>query len=126
MKNKIPYNCVKDHKGYIIPKSVSIKNSPEIIEWLSTFDGVRFMFNDVPNTLNLDSELLTIGIGHSNAGHIYCYVSPTSKEWAEQYEFDNPNMKIFNDDYESFKKYLTWVGKLGPWFTKQLFKKNNE
>lgn len=42
----IPYNCIKDNKGYIVPKSTAIKNCIEIVEWLNTFNGVRFMFND--------------------------------------------------------------------------------
>jgi len=56
-KNKrFPYNCYKDCKGYVIPKSPVIKATPDIIEWLSTDDAVRFLFNDKPNTKILDKE----------------------------------------------------------------------
>lgn len=121
MRN-IPYNCIKDNKGYIIPKSAAIKNCPEIVEWLSTFNGVRFMFNDRPNTLKSEGEWLVIGIGHSHVGNIYCNASTNSTEFFENYYANNSSVKNFNEDYEAFRKYMTWVGKLGPWFTKQNFK----
>ena len=125
-KTKTPYNCYVDRKGYVMPKSPAVKNSPEIIEWLSTFDGVRFMFTDKPNTKEHKSEWLVIGISHSYIGNIYCFSTDSTQEWFEKYEENNPYVKIFDEDFESFKKYMTWVGKLGPWFTKQNINKTNK
>ena len=119
------YNCYKDRKGYIVPKSPVIKNSPDIIEWLSTNDQVRFLFTDKPNTKTLDKEWLEIGISHSYAGVIYASVWSWSNEDFNKYSFDkNPYMKIFDEDYEGLIKYMKWIAKLGPKFTKQLINKN--
>ena len=63
--NKLPFNCYIDRKGYVLPKSVVIKATPDIIEWLSSDNAVRFLFNDKPSSLNLDKEWIMIGIGHS-------------------------------------------------------------
>ena len=115
------YNCFKDSKGYLMPKSVVIKNNPEIIEWLSS-DKIKNLFNDKPNTLNLDKEYLCIGISHSWAGYIYTHASTISQEFIDQYLIDNLYIKNFSDDYDGFKKYMTWVSTLGPWFIKKLFK----
>jgi len=120
--SKIPYNCYVDNKGYVMPKSAAVKNCKEIIDWLSTNDEVRFMFNDKPNTINLDGEWLTIGISHSLIGNIYCHAYTSKNDWFETYEANNPYIKLFDEDYEAFKKYLTWVSKLGPRFTKKNFK----
>ena len=79
------YNCYKDRKGYIVPKSPVIKNSPDIIEWLSTNDQVRFLFTDKPNTKTLDKEWLEIGISHSYAGVIYASVWSWSNEDFNKY-----------------------------------------
>lgn len=122
--NKLPYNCYIDRKGYVIPKSPIVKTTHDIIEWLSNNDNVRFLFNDKPNSLNIDKEWLIIGIGHSYVGHIYAHASGDTKEDFDKYYIDNPYVKIFDEDYESFMKYMKWVAKLGPWFTKQKFKKN--
>jgi hypothetical protein len=116
------YNCFKDNKGYLIPKSVVIKNNPEIIKWLSTEFKVSLLFNDKPDSLNLDKEWLYIGIGHSWKGYIYMHVSSSTNEYVDKYLIDNPYMKIFDEDYEAFMKYMNWVAKLVPWFTKQRFK----
>ncbi len=115
------YNCFKDSKGYLVPKSAVIRNNHEIIEWLSS-NKIQYFFNDKPNTLNLDKEYLCIGISHSYSGYIYTHASTISQEYIDQYLIDNPYIKLFGDDYEGFKKYMTWVSTLGPWFTKQLFK----
>ena len=125
MKEKIPYNCYIDRKGYILPKSPVIKATPDIIEWLSTDNAVRFLFNDKPNSLKLNKEWLTIGISHSWAGHVYAYASEDTQEDINKYYIDNPYVKIFDEDYEAFMKYMKWVAKLGPWFTKQRFKKED-
>jgi len=125
MKEKIPYNCYINKKGYILPKSPVIKATPDIIEWLSTDDAVRFLFNDKPNSKVMDKEWLTIGISHSWVGNIYAYVSGDTQEDVNKYYIDNPYVKIFDEDYEAFMKYMKWVAKLGPWFTKQRFKKED-
>jgi len=125
MKEKIPYNCYIDRKGYIMPKSPVIKATPDIIEWLSTDNGVRFLFNDKPNSKVMDKEWLTIGISHSWVGNIYAYASGDTQEDVNKYYIDNPYVKIFDEDYEAFMKYMKWVAKLGPWFTKQRFKKED-
>lgn len=123
---KFPYNCFKDRKGYILPKSPIIKATPEIIEWLSTDDQVRFMFHDAPNTKTLDKKWLEIGISHSYVGHVYASAWTWSDEDFNKYNFENnPYMKIFDEDYEGLMKYMRWVAKLGPRFTKQLFNKEN-
>ena len=54
--SKLPYNCYVDRKGYIMPKSAIIKTNPDIIEWLSSDDSVRFMFKDKPSSLKLNKE----------------------------------------------------------------------
>jgi hypothetical protein len=122
MKEKIPYNCYIDKKGYILPKSPVIKCTPDIIEWLSTDDAVRFLFNDKPNSKVMDKEWISIGIGHSLVGNVYASAWPESQEDVDKYFINNPYMKIFDEDYEAFMKYMKWVAKLGPWFTKQRFK----
>ena len=120
------YNCFKDNKGYLIPKSAVIKNNPEIIKWLSIEPKVSLLFNDKPDSLNLDKEWLCIGIGHSYLGHIYAHASSSTNEYVDKYLVDNPYMKIFDEDYEKFKKYMLWISTLGPWFTKQLFNKSEQ
>lgn len=116
------YNCFKDSKGYLIPKSAVIRNTSEIIKWLSTEYKVSILFNDKPDLLNLDKEWLCIGIGHSYKGYIYAHVSSCTNEYVDKYLVDNQHIKIFDEDYEKFKNYMLWISTLGPWFTKQLFK----
>ena len=126
MKEKIPYNCYIDKKGYILPKSPVIKATSDIIECLSTDEAVRFLFNDKPNTKTFNNEpWIEIGIGHSFVGNIYASTWFASKEEFNKYLIDNPYMKIFDEDEEAFMKYMRWVAKLGPWFTKQRFKKKD-
>ena len=125
MKEKIPYNCYIDRKGYVMPKSAVIKFTPDIIEWLSSDDSVCFLFTDKPNSLKLNKEWLTIGISHSWVGNVYAYASGDTQEDVNKYYIDNPYVKIFDEDYDAFMKYIKWVAKLGPWFTKQRFKKEN-
>lgn len=116
-KNKrLPYNCYKDRKGYVIPMSPVIKATPDIIEWLSTDDAVRFLFNDKPNTKILGKEWLSIRIGHSYAGNIYASVCLESQEDVDKYYVNNPYMKIFGEDYDGFMRYMRWIAKLGPRF----------
>ena len=122
--NKLPYNCYIDRKGYVMPKSAVIKLTPDLIEWLSTDDAVRFLFTDKPNSLGLNKEWLTVGISHSWVGNIYAYAADESKEVIDKYFIDNPYVKIFDENDEAFMKYMKWVAKLGPWFTKQNFNKN--
>lgn len=124
-KNKrLPYNCYKDRKGYVIPMSPVIKATPDIIEWLSTDDAVRFLFNDKPNTKILGKEWLSIRIGHSYAGNVYASVCLESQEDVDKYYVNNPYMKIFGEDYDGFMRYMRWIAKLGPRFTKQQLKRN--
>lgn len=123
--SKLPYNCYIDRKGYVIPKSPVIKCTPEIVEWLSNDNAVRFLFNDKPNSKVMDKEWISICIGHSYVGNIYASAWPESQEEVNKYFVDNPYMKIFDEDYEAFMKYMKWVAKLGPWFTKQRFKKED-
>lgn len=118
------YNCYKSKKGYIVPKSPIIKNSPDIIEWLSTDDMVHFLFNDKPNTQNIDTEWISIGIGHSYVGNVYAYAQPETQDSIDKYFINSPYVKFFDEDYEAFMKYMRWVAKLGPKFTKQLINKN--
>lgn len=116
-KNKrLPYNCYKDRKGYVIPMSPVIKATPDIIEWLSTDDAVRFLFNDKPNTKILGKEWLSIRIGHSYAGNVYASVCLESQEDVDNYYVNNPYMKIFGEDYDGFMRYMRWIAKLGPRF----------
>jgi hypothetical protein len=122
--NKLPYNCFIDRKGYVMPKSAVIKLTPDLIEWLSTDNAVRFLFMDKPNTKILDKEWLEIGISHSYVGNIYCSVWSWDMKEFNEYFVDNPYVKIFDEDDEAFMKYMKWVAKLGPWFTKQRFKKD--
>ncbi len=122
--SKVPYNCYIDHKGYVIPKSPVIKATPDIIEWLSTDDQVRFLFNDKPNTKNIDTEWMSIGIGHSYAGNVYASAWSETQDSIDKYLVNNSYMKFFDEDYEAFMKYMKWVAKLGPWFTKQRFNKD--
>ena len=122
--SKLPYNCYVDRKGYIMPKSAIIKTNPDIIEWLSSDDSVRFMFKDKPSSLKLNKEWITIGISHSYIGNVYAYASGDTQEDIDKYYIDNPYVKIFDEDYEAFMKYMKWIAKLGPWFTKQRFKKD--
>lgn len=124
--NKLPFNCYIDRKGYVLPKSVVIKATPDIIEWLSSDNAVRFLFNDKPSSLNLDKEWIMIGIGHSWSGNIYAYASRDTQEDVNRYCIGNPYIKIFDENYEAFMKYMRWVAKLGPWFTKQRFKNNED
>ena len=121
--NKLPYNCYIDRKGYVMPKSAVIKLTPDLIEWLSTDDAVRFLFTDKPNTKNIDTEWISIGIGHSYAGNVYASAWSETQESIDKYLVDNPYMKFFDEDYEAFMKYMKWVAKLGPKFTKQLINK---
>ena len=121
--NKLPYNCYIDRKGYVMPKSAVIKLTPDLIEWLSTDDAVRFLFTDKPNTKVLDKEWLEIGISHSWVGNIYGSAWSWDAEEFNKYYVDNPYVKIFDEDDEAFMKYMKWVAKLGPRFTKQRFKK---
>ena len=124
-KNKrLPYNCYKDRKGYVIPMSPVIKATPDIIEWLSTDDAVRFLFNDKPNTKILGKEWLSIRIGHSYAGNVYASVCLESQEDVDNYYVNNPYMKIFGEDYDGFMRYIRWIAKLGPRFMKQQLKRN--
>jgi len=123
--NKLPYNCYIDRKGYVMPKSAVIKLTTDLIEWLSSDDDVRFLFTDKPNSLKLNKEWLTIGISHSWVGNVYAYASGDTQEDVNKYYIDNPYVKIFDEDYDAFMKYIKWVAKLGPWFTKQRFKKED-
>lgn len=123
--NKLPYNCYIDRKGYVMPKSAVIKLTTDLIEWLSNDDAVRFLFTDKPNSLKLNKEWLTIGISHSWVGNVYAYASGDTQEDVNKYYIDNPYVKIFDEDYDAFMKYIKWVAKLGPWFTKQRFKKED-
>lgn len=126
MKNKLPFNCYIDRKGYVIPKSPVIKVTPDIIEWLSTDDQVRFLFNDKPNTKNIDTEWMSISIGHSYVGNVYACAWSETQDSIDKYLVNNPYMKFFDEDYEAFMKYMRWIAKLGPWFTKQRFKNNED
>lgn len=117
------YNCYKSKKGYIIPKSPVIKATPDIIEWLSTDDQVKFLFNDKPNTRNIDTEWISIGIGHSYTGNVYAYAWAETQDSVDKYLINSPYVKFFDEDYEAFMKYMKWVAKLGPKFTKQLINK---
>jgi len=121
--SKLPYNCYIDRKGYVMPKSAVIKLTSDLIEWLSTDNAVRFLFKDKPNTKILDKEWLEIGISHSYIGNIYCGAWSWNEEEFNKYFVNNFHVKIFDEDDEAFMKYMKWVAKLGPWFTKQRFEK---
>lgn len=117
MKKENFYNCYINKKGKRLPKSTIIKNSKEIIDWLSKTDKVSCLFNDKPNTLDLNKEWLLIGISCSWVGNIYAYVHSISDE--DYIKYSNiTTIKNFGENYNSFKKYLGWVGNLGSWFTK--------
>ena len=117
MKKKDFYNCYIDRRGKRLPKSAIVKNSKEIIDWLSKTNKVSRLFNDKPNTLDLNKEWLLIGISCSWVGNIYAYVHSISDEDCTRYS-NTTTIKIFDEDYNSLKKYLSWVGGLGSWFTK--------
>ena len=119
--NKLPYNSYKDSKGYIIPKSIIIKNNPDIIEWLSSEPQFNNLFKDKPNNLILNKEWICIGIGHSWMGYLYAFTLSVDQEYINKYCQNDFHIN-FNENYDKFKKYMTWISKLGPWFTKQNFK----
>jgi hypothetical protein len=123
--SKLPYNCYIDRKGYVMPKKPVIKLTPDLIEWLSTDDTVRFLFMDKPNSKILDKEWLEIGISHSYIGNVYCCAWSWDDEEFNKYFRNNSYVKIFDEDDEAFMKYMKWVAKLGPWFTKQRLKEKN-
>ena len=121
---KLPYNTWYDHrKGFVLPKSPFIKNTPEVVEWLR--NNVAKLFSGMPgeersNIYHTNDIWLYVGIGCSNAGYIYCYCGSENPESFAKYSENNPTTKIFDNDFESFKRYMLWVAKLGPKFTKQL------
>ncbi len=123
--SKLPYNCYIDRKGYVMPKKPVIKLTSDLIEWLSTDDTVRFLFMDKPNSKILDKEWLEIGISHSYIGNVYCCAWSWDDEEFNKYFRNNSYVKIFDEDDEAFMKYMKWVAKLGPWFTKQRLKEKN-
>ena len=115
------YNCYKDSKGYIIPKSIIIKNNPDIIEWLSSEPQFNKLFKDKPNSLTLNKEWILIGIGHSHIGYLYAFTLSVDQEYINKYCQNDFHIN-FNEDYDKLKKYMTWISKLGPKFTKQILK----
>lgn len=64
---------------------------------------------------------MSIGIGHSYVGNIYANACSETQDSIDRYFTNSPYVKFFNEDYEAFMKYMRWVAKLGPWFTKQRF-----
>lgn len=116
------YNCYKDNKGYIIPKSIIIKNNPDIIEWLSSEPQFINLFKDKPNILKLNNEWINIGIGHSQIGYLYAFVLSVDQDFINKYCQNNFYIN-FDEDYDKFKKYMKWISKLSPKFTKQNLKK---
>lgn len=120
----MPYNCYVTKGGYVLPKAPAIKLTKEIINWLSTAD-VKHMFKDIPNACKLEGDWLTIGISNSHSGNLYAYASASNNDWFTKFNAQNPYVKVF-DDFEGFKKYMTWVSKLGPKFVKQNFNNSNK
>ncbi len=128
MSNKnIPYNCYVDNKGYVMPKSVVIHNTKEVADWIDFNKDPQFnrLFNsgNKPSSSKLykaDEPWLILGLSHSKAGLIYAYVSSEDDEFFNLYIKNNTYIKNFDNDFEGFKKYVTWVSRLGMKFTKQL------
>lgn len=123
---KIPYNCFVDNKGFVLPKTAIIRNCPEVTNWIKSNIDPKFnrMFTGDKlcdsGLYHEDEPWLNVGISHSWQGFIYAFVYTETQEKYERFSIDNPYVKIFDNDIEGFKKYLTWVSKLGPKFTKQL------
>jgi len=124
--NKLPYNCYVDNRGYVMPKSPLIHNSKEVADWVKANNDPQFnrMFNGSPKTnsslYHEDHPWLWIGLSHSYAGLIYAYLSSDNDKHYEKFLKDSPYIKNFDNDFEGFKKYITWVSRLGMKFTKQL------
>lgn len=120
--NKVPYNCfISIHgssKGNVVPKSAYVRYSKELRNWL--VNEMHFSFHS--KDYDKENDWLLVSISTSYQGYIY-HTIWTETDTQCQTNVDNPYCKIFDYDEEAFKKYIGWTKKLGPWFTKQNFKK---
>ena len=109
------YNCYKDNKGYIIPKSIIIKNNPDIIEWLSSEPQFINLFKDKPNILKLNNEWINIGIGHSQIGYLYAFVLSVDQDFINKYCFNLKQVRedVFVNKNNNFYLYFKTIDKFG-------------
>lgn len=106
---KLPFNTYVDHNGYVIPKSPIVKNTPEIIEWLKQNTSG---YSDMPGTGNLykqEDAWVEIGISTSKSGFVYKYCATVKDENFQKFHKNSPYVKVFDDNFEAFKKYMLWV-----------------
>lgn len=119
------YNCFVNNKGYVLPKTAVIRNCPEVTNWIKNNMDPKFNRMFTGDKLR-DSGLyhdedpwLNVCISCSHQGFVYAFVYTETQEKYNRFTANNPYVKIFDKDFEAFKKYLTWVSKLGPKFTMQ-------
>ena len=108
----LPYNTYLDRNGYVVPKSPIVKNTPEIIEWLKQNTAG---YSDMPGTGNLykpEDEWVEIGISCSRSGFVFKYCASVKDESVQKFHINSPIVKMFDDDFEAFKKYMHWVTKV--------------
>lgn len=108
----LPYNTYVDNRGFVIPKSPIVKNTPEIIEWLRKNTAG---YSDMPGTGNLyhpEDEWVEVGISCSNFGFVYKYCATIKDENFQKFHSKAPYNKIFDDNFDGFKKYMNWVAKV--------------
>lgn len=102
---KIPYNIYYNHnKRNYLPKSPIIHNSSEVIEYIK--EKYKFAWENRCSFKEFDSYII-IGISSSHVGNLYPYISTLNDEDIKKY--DENMIKIFDYDFEAFKKYLNWA-----------------
>ena len=122
---KIPYNCyVIPHgnkKGHVLPKSVLIKNSIEVREFLNEAHiGFTWYKEDAHNDTN---PWLMISFSPSHIGNIYTSAYTMDEDTFKRLYEDNPYKKIFDENFEGFKKYVSWAKKNASWIYKKYYEK---
>ena len=108
----LPYNAYVDRNRYVVPKSPIVKNTPEIIEWLKQNTAG---YSDMPGTGNLyksEDEWIEIGISCSRSGFVFKYCASVKDENVQKFHINSHIVKMFDDDFEAFKKYMLWVTKV--------------
>lgn len=115
---KIPYNIYYNRiKCNYLPKSPIIHNSLEVIEYIK--EKYKFAWENKVS-FNESNSWIIIGISSSHAGNLYPYISTLNDEDIERY--DENMIKIFDYDFEAFKKYLNWALNLPKFIINGKFK----
>jgi len=115
---KIPYNIYYNHiKHKYLPKSPIIRNSPEVIEYIK--EKYNFAWENKVS-FNESNSWIIIGISSSNAGSLYPYIITLNDEDIEKY--NKYTIKMFDYDFEAFKKYLNWALNLPKFIINGKFK----